>query len=58
MADALLVAVIDGFQNLTEDMRGILLREVFLLNDSLEQLSSRTDPTEIRDNCFAYSMTR
>lgn len=56
MAHALFVAVIYRFQNLPEHMCCILLREVLLLNDSLEELPSVADPA-VRI-ARAYSITR
>jgi len=44
VAHALLVAVADGFQNLLENKRGILLGEKLLLYHPLEKLTSHADP--------------
>ncbi len=40
MDDVVLVQIIDGFHNLPDGLRGILLGEPALLGDSVEQLST------------------
>jgi hypothetical protein len=43
MANAMRVTVINGFEDLLKDLGPVLLREIFLFNDSIKQLSSSAD---------------
>ena len=59
MADPLLVAVADGFEDLFKNISCVLLREKLLLYHSLKEFSTRADSMHlgIKKKEY-YSMTR
>ena len=47
MANAIVVAVVDGFKDLLEDCCCVFFRKVLFLNDALKQLSTRANSRKI-----------
>ena len=48
MDDVHAVAVVQGLQDLLEDLRGDLLRKELFLDDAIEELTSRAQPISLQ----------